>query len=82
MCHFLKNHTNYFSSVSSGSLDGHGETPLKGTPPRTACLIRVQGRAMLLTEDDVDNLTLVLFHVIQQVFFAGRFETTNTTTEE
>lgn len=37
---------------------------------------------MLLTEDDVDNLTLVLFHVIQQVFFAGRFKTTNTTTEE
>lgn len=55
---------------------------MKGLLSRTPCLIRVQGRAVLLTEDDVDNLTLVLFHVIQQVFFAGRLETTNTATEE
>lgn len=37
---------------------------------------------MVLAEDDADDLTLVLFHVLQQVFFAGRFETTDATAEE
>lgn len=45
-------------------------------------LARVESCAGLLVQDDVDNLTLVLLHVIQQVFFAGGLETTDTAAEE
>lgn len=37
---------------------------------------------LLLVQDDVDDLTLVFLHVVQQVFFASRFETTDTAAEE
>lgn len=55
---------------------------VRGGEAQAARLARAESCAGLLIQDDVDNLALVLLHVIQQVFFAGRFETTDTAAEE